>query len=69
VANQFVYRVTRTRTRRFGRVTYTERKVTPLATAQRLGCIRAYDRDLPEEERWDTVVERAVIGDWEPFGG
>lgn len=41
-------------------------RVVPLATKQRLGCILAYQRELPEEERAVITVERATVGDFSP---
>lgn len=65
MVKQYVYRVTRTRSLSLGRRAWDEKKVTPMATAQRLGSIRAYNRELPESERWTITVERAEIGEWE----
>lgn len=69
----YVYRVTRTSTRKIGRASWTQRKVTPLATRQRLGCIRAWTESENailretgrDDECWTMTVERAEIGEWE----
>jgi hypothetical protein len=43
------------------------RKVIPLATKQRLGCILAYWREELPENRPLITVEHTAIGDFEPY--
>jgi hypothetical protein len=63
-----VYRVTIQRPPlRLGLREYPRRpRVIPLATRQRLGCILAYQRELPEEDRAQITVERAQVGQFQP---
>ena len=60
-----VYRITMIRNQTLGFRTWTNKRVIPVATRQRLGCILAYQRQLPAEERWSLTIEHASIGDFE----
>lgn len=63
------YRVTLEKTWTLGQRTWTKRRVVPLATKQRLGCIIAYQRELPPADRWSLKVERAELGEFAPAEG
>lgn len=66
--SDYVYRVTiQPVPHRIGDREYPRpRRVVPMATRQRLGCILAYQRELPEEGRAIITIERAEIGEFQP---
>lgn len=71
MAVTYVYRITLERTLTFNvgykqLRTFHQKRVIPAATRQRLGCIVAYQRQAPPDERWDiTAIERAEVGEFQ----
>lgn len=61
-----VYRVTQTRTVEYHvgykKLVTRNLKRVRIATRQRLGCILAYQDQLPADQRWTLKVEEAEVG-------
>lgn len=68
MAEQYVYRVVKSRVRTLGKREWQERKVVPMATRQRVGSIISYNNDLQADERWHLDITRARVDpEWETF--
>lgn len=61
---EYVYRVTLEKENKLGFRTWKRKRVVPMATRQRVGCILGFQAQLESHDRHQVTIERAPVGEW-----